>query len=185
MTSIHWLITLGVDKTAGGAFAACFQVASLLNPLVMGLTNMLPPRFAKIAAEENRKQLYVAASASAKSMLWILLLTSVFLCLTSPWFLNVLAKEPIAHATTVMFLLVAMMVVQALGIPPFHGLNAMSLPQKTVVPQAVGLMCGIIVFLSLGISWGAAGAAVALLIGRTLVTAYTFWEFRRIAMCGG
>lgn len=185
LTSIHWLITLGVDKTAGGAFAACFQVASLLNPLVMGLTNMLPPRFAKITAEENRKQLYSAATASTKSMLRVLLVTGLLLCLASPWLLSILAKEPIPNATVVMFVLVAMMVIQALGIPPFHGLNAMSLPQKTVAAQAVGLMVGIAVFLFLGIPWGAAGAAVALLIGRILATGFVFWEFRRVAMFEG
>ena len=182
LTSIHWLITLGVDKTVGGAFAACFQVASLLNPLVMGLTNMLPPRFAKITAEENRKQLYLAASASAKSMLSVLLVISAFLSVASPWLLSILAKEPIANAGLVMFVLVAMMVVQALGIPPFHGLNAMSLPQKTVAAPMIGLIFGIAVFLLLGIPWGAAGAAIALLVGRALVTGVTFWEFRRTAM---
>lgn len=182
LTSIHWLVTLGVDKTVGGAFAACFQVASLLNPLVMGLTNMLPPRFAKIAAEENRKQLYAAASASAKSMLKFLLVTSIFLCLASPWLLTILAKEPISNAALVMFVLVAMMVIQALGIPAFYGLNAMSLPQKTVAAQVIGLIFGIVVFLGLGISWGAVGAAIALFIGRILVVGFTFWEFRRTAL---
>ena len=182
LTSIHWLITLGVDKTAGGAFAACFQVASLLNPLVMGLTNMLPPRFAKITSEQNRQQLYIAASASAKSMLSVLLVISAFLCVASPWLLSILAKEQIANAALIMFVLVVMMVIQALGIPPFHGLNAMSLPQKTVAAQAIGLVFGIAVFLLLGIPWGAAGAAIALLIGRILVTGLTFWEFRRTAL---
>ena len=143
---------------------------------------MLPPRFAKITAEENRKQLYLAASASAKSMLSVLLVISFFLSVASPWLLSILAKEPIANASLVMFVLVAMMVIQALGIPPFHGLNAMSLPQKTVAAQMIGLIFGIAVFLLLGIPWGAAGAAIALLIGRTLVTGVTFWEFRRTAM---
>ena len=182
LTAIHWLITLGVDKTAGGAFAACFQVASLLNPLVMGLTNMLPPRFAKIAAEENRQQLYREAVSSARSMLWILVIIGAILCVASPWLLAILADQPVPNAALVMFLLVLMMVFQAVGIPPFHGLNAMSLPQKTVAAQAIGLMVGIALFLALGISWGAAGAAIALLIGRVLVTGFIFWEFRRTAM---
>ncbi len=185
LTSIQWLITLAVDKSAGGAFAACFQVASLLNPLVMGLTNMLPPRFAKIAAEENRQQLYQAASLAAKSMLLVLAFTSVFLCGFSPWLLSMLAQQPIANATAIMLLLVLMMDIQALGIPPFHGLNAMSLPRKTVLAQVIGLVAGIAVFLMLGIQWGAVGAAVALLVGRILVTGFTFWEFRRTAMTPG
>ncbi|MFK7770247.1 MAG: lipopolysaccharide biosynthesis protein [Mariniblastus sp.] len=173
LTAIQW--ALG-SKAVGGMFAAGFQIVSLCNPVVMGLANLLPPKLAKTFAESGRSDLMETIHNFNKSFLVIVGGIAIGLVLFCEPLLNIVSQESVEHPYHLTAVLAAMMLVQAIGLPAFHGLNAVKEPFRAFSPRLLGIAVAI-VFFGLANGWDSAiVAAYSLLIAHTVISTLTFLQ---------
>jgi len=173
LTVIQW--ALG-GKAVGGMFAACFQIASLCNPVVMGLANLLPPKFAQVLAESGRARLMESIQNFNKSFLIIVGAIAIGLCLFCEPLLRIVSKETVTSPYHLTFVLAMFMLVQAVGLPAYHGLNAIREPAKALLPRLVGILSAA-AFFGLAKGWESALiAAYSLLIAHFVISTLTFYR---------
>lgn len=184
LTAIQWILVLSAGKAAGGAFAIGFQLISLCNPVATGLSNMVPPRFASIVAENSTQKLL---DWTVKFNRWFLALLAAIGCgvvVFSPLLFRILKKvdQPWdSHPWHLLIVLALSFVAQAAGITAFHGLNILRKPEANMWPRVIGILLAIGFLVLCGAQWGALGAAYTLLLANIVISALTYARFRQTA----
>ncbi len=167
---IGWLLAWRVGVTATGVYAACASLAGLMNPILLGMNNVLLPRVAMAFAEGahaavrrlSRKALALVVGPTAT--------IAVGLVVCAPRLLSLLYGPSYAPYYHVAGVLAIATVLNAVGLAANLGLLAMERSEIGFVAQLAGLCAAVAAALALIPYFGIAGAACGALLG-TAVTA--------------
>ena len=177
----YWLAFAIAGTSATGIYAACMCVASLANPLVLGLSNLMFAQ-ATLAFKDGG---YAKLRHDAFQETLLLGVTMTVFCLVI-----VFAGEEVLQLffsqkaygghSDILVALALWQLVHAIGIPPSNALAAM---ERVRINFYTGLAatCIAVVFIGLlMVVWGLLGAAIGLLIGSAARSAMRWVVFLTI-----
>jgi O-antigen/teichoic acid export membrane protein len=172
---MHWLLAILFGVAATGLFAACATILCVLNPLVLGLNNVLMPRvavaIAKGSATELRRVLW-------KSTLVVTATTALFcgtLLTFGPQIMRLLYGGAYAGQSRTISVLAIDMLISSLAMAPCYALWARERSRTLFQVRVLRIAIAILVSLCLAASMGAIAAAYGLLAGSTVATTLIFW----------
>ena len=177
----YWLVAVIAGTTATGIYAASMCVASLANPLVLGLSNIMFAQ-ATLAFKEGG---YAKLRHDAFKELVLLSATMTLFCLVIVFAgeqvlqLFFSSQDYLGHRD-VLVGLALWQLAHAIGIPASNALSAM---ERVRLNFYIGLATTCItaaVIAGLVIAWGLVGAAIGLLIGSAARSAVRWGVFLTI-----
>lgn len=163
-----WLIAIFAGDTEVAVWGACYQLACVANPLMMGMQNFIGPRIAEACIEMPHRQftrhVYKIALLTTLMMAAPAVLLSIYAGPALVW----LSKgKYTGHATTIAFLCGAI-VVQAITFTLSRGLFALKRADLDLYCNFLPL----ITLLTFGVwathAYGVTGAAASLLVAQLL-----------------
>jgi O-antigen/teichoic acid export membrane protein len=175
---IPWMISLTLDDSVTGAFAACFNIAFLIAPLVLAISNVAAPSASLSYSQHglpglrkfvSRTTLFAGTSTFILCMFIVLFGEHLVLYVYGRGF-------PPHHAAVIMLSLA--LVAQALQIGPTNGLFAIQRPDLNFIGNLLGLFATIVAATQWIDAWAVFGAAAALTAGVAVETAIKialFW----------
>lgn len=172
---MHWLLAILFGVGATGLFAACATILCVLNPIVLGLNNVLMPRVAVAIAEGSRGEL---RRVLLKSTLVVTAATALFcgvLLAFGPQIMRILYGGAYAGQSRTVSVLAIDMLVSSLAMAPAYALWARERSRTLFQVRVLRIAIAIVVSLCLAGSLGPIAAAYGLLVGSAIATALTFW----------
>jgi O-antigen/teichoic acid export membrane protein len=177
---MHWLLAILFGIAATGLFAACATILCVLNPLVLGLNNILMPRIAVAISEGSAAEL---RRVLWKSTLVVIAMTTLF-CATllafGPQIMRLLYGEAYAGQGGTISVLAVDMLVSSLAMVPSYALWAREHSRTLFQMRVLRIGIAIAVSLSLAASLGPIAAAYGLLAGSAAATTLIFWIHRKM-----
>lgn len=176
-----WLIAALSGKIEVAVWFACYQLAAVANPLLMGLQNFIGPRIAEAHAERDHasfvKFVYKTAGATAAMLFGPSLLLAIF---ASPLLVWISKGEFAGHRLTIILLCSAFML-QGITFTMSRGLFALHRAD-------LDLYCNfgpLVLLFTLGgyLTWhyGATGAAASMLVAQIVGSSARAIVFARAA----
>ncbi len=176
-----WLITVMDGAGPAGVYAACAALASVANPAIAGLNNMLVPRTVLALRREGAEGLKSQIVSDAILLGIVMLGFNVLLACTSTSLITFLYRASyIGHQRVIQAVALASLF-SAIGVPAANGLTATEKPRGILWAS----VCGIAVTGGFGLllvaNYGVAGAAYAVLTGNLVGTAGRWIALLRIS----
>jgi O-antigen/teichoic acid export membrane protein len=175
----HWLLAVLFGVAATGRFAASAQIFLVLNPLVLGLNNVLTPRVARAmsagGASELRRVLRKAAVVIGVTVAGF----CVFVLVFGERILRLYGHDYSGQEGTLAVLALEMLVTN-LGMAPSYGLWVRERSRSIFQIRSVRLFLVVVTTLSLAPRCGPIAAAYGLLVGSAVGTTLIYWAYRRI-----
>ncbi|HEX3997176.1 MAG TPA: lipopolysaccharide biosynthesis protein [Pirellulales bacterium] len=182
---MHWLLAILFGIAATGLFAACATILCVLNPIVLGLNNVLMPRVAIAiaagSAAELRRVLW-------KSTLVITATTALFcgtLLLFGPRIMGLLYGAAYAGQSQTVSVLAIDMLVSSLAMAPAYALWARERSRTLFQVRVLRIAIAVVVSLCLAASLGPIAAAYGLLVGSIVATTLTCWLHYKMSAMNG
>ena len=177
ISAVPWLLGLLATSTSVGIFAASAVIAGVLNPLLMVGSNLTAPRTARAAVSNEKRavrQVAVTASAILGSALAVV---GIGLGLGQTILMPLMLGRHIHTMPSVLWLLVASVVCEALGLGAFWGLHSTGQSRLAFWARAAAVVVALPVG-ALGIlRFGVLGAAGLMLGLRALNAAFNWILF--------
>lgn len=176
-----WFTAASRGADQAGVLAACMGITALTNPLLIGMGNLLAPKIMHayadggLAAVQRVTRVAFAVFAGGMAVLGPLLFLAGGALLRL-----VYGPHYAGHGLTVGVLGLAL-VADWLSLPAHHALFFMDRAQVMLKSSAIVLAVTVLLGFALVSALGAIGAAVGLLVGHALATAYKWREYRRRA----
>ncbi|MEM7808321.1 MAG: polysaccharide biosynthesis C-terminal domain-containing protein [Planctomycetota bacterium] len=175
------LIGVVRDKSSAGIWFACYGLAAIANPLLMGITNSLGPAVANRAASGSASDLerFVGIASLAFAGVMSVYATAAFFL--GEWMLQLLYDDKYAGFGNVVGIMALVSIVHALGFASSRGLFALDAARPDFVANilALGVMLGAGTWLTW--SFGIRGAAVAMVLSVATGNVYRIvCFFRRV-----
>jgi O-antigen/teichoic acid export membrane protein len=172
---MHWLLAILFGVAATGLFAACATILCVLNPIVLGLNNVLMPRVAVAiaagSATELRRVLW-------KSTLVVTATTALFcgtLLAFGPQIMRLLYGAAYAGQSRTVSILAIDMLVSSLAMAPAYALWAREHSRTLFQVRVLRIVIAIVFSLCLATSLGPIAAAYGLLASSVVATTLIFW----------
>lgn len=178
--SVHWILALGAGPAATGAFEAIRAVASLVNPIVTGLRNIVGPLGARSIFEAGaRATRRLVASTTlligAVGGLWLVIVYAFGGVLLTAFY----GAEYSTYGL-VLLITAAAFVMFGLSVPADQGLWAAERPEINAYAATASLILTVSVSLLLFAADPLLAVAVGLLAGKTLETLIRVSGFIRV-----
>ncbi len=179
-----WLVYLAHGKAAAGAFAACYSLVNLLNPLILGFNNYFRPKIMKTRADEG----IAAMDSLVRRACLFLGLASVLLILfmfaAGGWLVRIVYGAEFSGLGTVIGIVSISTLPVFVGAPLQLGTLALNKPQINpkfhAASLAVTIIIGTPLVLFLGEIGAAAGYALAAATGCAVLARLYRKEVRTI-----
>ncbi len=184
---VHWMITLLMDSTATGVFAACLVVVNLSSPFLQGMGNILSPKFATVAAKDSVDLIHGVLLQSVLTMMGVMLIFTLGCILFGESILEFLYPETeyAGHGWIIVLLAVRGLIGSA-TISMRHALIAMHQPRASFACTVVAVMTTFVLGLILIPELGIMGGAIAMVFGavsEVIVNCYAYLSVvRRVAI---
>ncbi|MGH1571171.1 lipopolysaccharide biosynthesis protein [Methylobacterium sp. P31] len=163
---LYLLLALSGGMESAGVFAACFALASITNPVVLALANILTPRATVALAKGGQSQMIrecikdTALLVFAVSLVYVLVL-----CLGDEALRVFFPRQQFAgHGDTVAIIALALSTL-ALGLPPASALTSMKRANTLFVTTLSGTFCTLTLTALFAPTHGAQAAACGMLVG--------------------
>jgi len=170
---IHWMITLLMDSTATGVFAACLVIVNLSSPFVQGMGNILSPKFATVAASESAESIHRILVRSTLFMMGVMLAFTLGCVLFAEPVLEFLYPEAeYAGQGWIVVLLAVRMMIGSTSVASHHALVAMHQARASSIGTLLGVVTTLVLGLLLIPPMGILGGAIAMVIG-TIMEVFT------------
>ncbi len=181
-----WLILICSGQPEVAVWGACYQLACVANPLMMGLQNFIGPRIAEAYAEMNRGAFasYVAKIATFACLLMTgpAVLLSIYADTALQW----LTKGQYQGHQQAITLLCAMIVFQAITFTLSRGLFALNRADLdlycNILPLLILFTLGIWATTAHGVDGAAASMLAAQLLSGLSRGVFFFWALKRPAV---
>jgi len=173
--AMHWLLAILFGVAATGLFAACATILCVLNPIVLGLNNVLMPRVAVAIAEGSANEL---RRVLWKSTLVVTATTALFcgtLLAFGPQIMRLLYGAAYAGQSRTISILAIDMLVSSLAMAPSYALWAREHSRTLFQVRVLRIVIAIVFSLCLAASLGPIAAAYGLLAGSVAATTLIFW----------
>lgn len=176
---LYWLVALFQGTAATGAYAACWTVVLVANPLRLGIGNALSPQAARAFSDGGKQEVRRVVTQSATLLL---LAMTVFCALLVPFggkaLVLLYGEQYAGHEHTVIILGFAMLL-GAVSIAIDHGLKVIEMPNINFRASVLGLLLTLLIvpFAVPGLS--ILGAAYADAIGTALALGARWIAFSR------
>ena len=179
ISAVPWLLGLLATSTSVGVFAASAAIAGVLNPLLLVGSNLTAPRTARaVMLGESRAVRKVAVTASSV-LAMALGVVGIGLALGQSTLMPLMLGAHISTMPSVLWLLVASVVFEAVGLGAFWGLHSAGQSRLAfwarAAAVAVALPLGAVGILRYGVL-GAAGLMLGL---RALNAGFNWFLFLR------
>ncbi len=166
--SVHWILAIGAGPAATGAFEAIRALASLINPMINGLRNIVGPlgarSISRAGASATRR--LVASTTRLIGAMGAVWLAVVYL--GGSWLLGVFYGPEYAQYGLVLLITAAAFVMFGLGVPADQGLWAAKRPEINAYAATASLVVTVAVSLVLFSVDPLLAVAVGLLAGKIL-----------------
>jgi O-antigen/teichoic acid export membrane protein len=177
-----WLLFAFEGAAATGVFAACTSIVAFGNPILYGLSNILPGRSAQAWTAGGGAALKKQVAVDAALLGAALGVLCLALALAGGRLLEVFFSAPEYQAnSSIMLLLALSSLATGLGLPVSRGLAIMEKPRAVVMSSVAGTIMTVAAVLGLMLVWGVFGAALGLFIGNALGTAFRWLAFVTLA----
>jgi O-antigen/teichoic acid export membrane protein len=172
---MHWLLAILFGVAATGLFAASATILCVLNPIVLGLNNVLMPRVAIAIA--------AGSAAELRRVLWkstlVVTATTALFCGTllafGPQIMGRLYGNAYAGQSQTVSVLAIDMLISSLAMAPSYALWARERSRTLFQLRVLRIAIAIVVSLCLAASLGPIAAAYGLLVGSAIATILVFW----------
>jgi len=175
-----WLLASISGKATTGVFAACVAIVGFSNPLLIGITHVLTPKFAQAVALGGRKRvrrLVIKATLVVGTAMGLFCAVLLF---GSELALRVFYGEAYAGHGATVFVLALAGFAWALGMVPANGLLTMERADVNFRANVCGLVATATAASCLIGHWGVFGVAVGILAGRAAAAALRWFVFWRL-----
>jgi O-antigen/teichoic acid export membrane protein len=173
-----WFLA-GFHNTATvGVYAACWGLMSLINPILMGTTNLLNPMAAHAFAQGGAKQMNRIVS---QFTLLLLVVMSAFCLLTlfkGDWLLGILYGPKYAGNGQIVFWLSFGYMFSYITIPICCGLMAAEMPDLVFKSYLLGVVFTFVFGIPLVKYYAIAGVAMTMIINALTVSSFRYRCFR-------
>ncbi len=175
----HWLLAVLFGVAATGRFTASAQIFLVLNPLVLGLNNVLTPRMAQAMSAGGASELQRVLRKAAVVIGVTVAGFCVFVLLFGGRILRLYGHDYAGQEGTLAVLALEMLVTN-LGMAPSCGLWVRERSRSIFQIRLVRLFLVVVTTLSLAPRCGPIAAAYGLLIGSAVGTALIYWAYRQV-----
>lgn len=178
---IGWLVATMAGTAATGLFAACNSIVMAINPLVLGLGNILLPRAAWANHHESRDAVNrIIWKATAFLTLSVGLVTMA-IALNGEFLVGLLyAFETLDGVQQIVLLLAIANFISAASFAFDNGLLVVNRPDVNLAASLVGLVITLVLATALTPHYGVAGTAVGILVGTLFNSLFQLVAFSRL-----
>lgn len=174
-----WFMAAHRGAAEAGVFAACLGITALTNPLLIGMGNLVAPRIMHAFADDGLAGLQRVTRVAMLVVLGAMAVLVPLLFLAGGALLRlVYGAEYAAYGLTVGVLALAQFV-DWLSLPAHHALFFMDRAKVAFKAHLLVLAATLALGFALVARLGPLGAAVGLLVGNALATAYKWRAYRR------
>jgi len=175
--ALPWLIAFCLGTSATGVFIACEQIVRLVNPLMVGLTNVLTPRTAHAFADAGRSGVHTIVQRAMMQFAFFMALFCGAVALTGTQLLSKFFGDEYAGYANVLLVLAIAKAIEAISIGPGRGLIVFERVSDCLKADIVKF--GVTLATTLLLVWqlGILGAAYGALIGSFLFSAVLIWLY--------
>jgi len=166
--SVHWILAIGAGPAATGAFEAIRALASLINPMINGLRNIVGPLGARKIAQVGIKAARHLVGSTTKLIAAVGAGWLIVVYLFAEPLLTAFYGLEYSHYGLVLLITAASFVVFGLGVPSDQGLWAAERPEINAYAATASLIVTVSVSLVLFSADPLLAVAVGLLAGKTL-----------------
>lgn len=170
------LVLILSGKANAGAWTACFGIAALANPLLMGLQNLVGPSIARAytnrPADGFRRYVVKCSVGLGVAMLPF----AIFLVFFGDFVVRIFGDHYAGNGLVVGILGVSMLT-HAIGFAAARGLMAIHQTRHDVVGNVLALLAMVVAGVPLIITHGVVGAAVSFVVGVVLGNGYRVLAF--------
>jgi len=182
---LPWLLASMHDASATGTLAACSKLSALAGTFVVGVAHYLTPKAVASYASHGLPGLHRVLGITTGVFVLAVGLFCLIVFATGDMLLTTLFGDDFAGAGTVVSVLSLAVLLNSLAVVAGNALWAIDRPQANLFGDVASLLATLVAAICLVGSWGALGAAVAILVGGgvgAVVRGMTFWILsRRIA----
>lgn len=175
--TVQWLLVIFLDESATGLFVAPLMMVMIVNPFLMGLTNVFLPASASALASGRRHE--VRSNVRVLTLL-LMPLMSMFgvavIVFGSDFLLLIYGKEFSGQGFTIILLGITV-IIRTFGIPANIGLWVFQHTKENFFCAATGYAVTVIVTIFAIPHAHIAGAAIGLLVGDTVSTSLRWWRW--------
>jgi O-antigen/teichoic acid export membrane protein len=161
-----WLLSHFLGVGAAGVLSACTGVAYLINPLVIGVENVLGPKSAHAYAQGGVKRLRSTVITYTLLLAATLGLFSLLLIYFGGWAVSALYGHEYAGNGAIVATLAVAQLATALAMPVTFGLMALENSHAIVMGSLIALcltaVCGVWMVSSFGVLGAAVGMSLAM-----------------------
>ena len=176
---VHWLLIFQMDSTATGVFAACLVIVNLSSPFLQGMGNILSPRFASAATEEDRtaiQKLYRRTTIFMTTVMALFVTACIFFGESAMQLLYP-GQEYSGYGLIVVLLSIRALIGSTF-ITAHHALVAMEEPRPGFWCTLVGVLASLAFGIYLIPIMGILGGAIALVIGTSLEVVGLYFSYQ-------
>jgi O-antigen/teichoic acid export membrane protein len=165
---VHWILAIGAGPAATGAFEAIRALASLINPMINGLRNIVGPLGARRISEAGVRAARHLVTSTTRLIAAIGTVWLAVLYFAGGWLLTIVYGQDFSDLGTVLLITAASFVMFGLGVPADQGLWAVERPEINAYAATASLVVTIAVSLLLFPVDPLLAVAMGLLAGKTL-----------------
>jgi O-antigen/teichoic acid export membrane protein len=169
--------TRGPDEA--GVLAACFGITALANPLLIGTGNFLAPQIMHAYARGGLRAVQRVTRLALVAVTAAMALLCLLLFLAGGALLGFVFGPRFAPHGLAVGVLSLSLVADWLSLPAHYALFFMDRARVMFKCSAIVLATTVLVGFALVSALGAMGAAIGLLVGHSLATAFKWREYRR------
>lgn len=174
-----WLVYLLYGKEEAGAFAACYSLINLLNPLILGFNNYFRPRIIKTKMDHGVSAMHGLVRTACLLFLPAAVLVVLFFAAAGDFLVRIVYGSEFSGLGAILAIVGISLIPVTLNAPLQLGVLALNKPHINPAFHAVSLATTMLVGVPLVLMFGKMGAAA----GYSLATAAGFmtllWLYRR------
>ncbi len=155
-----WLIYLIHGKTEAGAFAACYSLINLLNPLVLGFNNYFRPKIIQTRIERGALAMDQLVRRACVAFIPVTAIVILFLSIAGGFLVNLVYGEQFPDLGPVIAIVGISLASTFIGSPLQLGVLALNKPQINPMFHASALAITLCVGVPLVFLYGNIGAAI-------------------------
>jgi len=166
-----WLLALVIGTAATGAYAASLSIVSFVNPIIMGLFNILLPQASLAFAEGGCNRLRRETIRDALMLGAAMVLFCLLVAIGGEWAMQLVFHGPHyeGQGHTLLALALALLA-SALGMPAASALATMERSHAIFWASLIAMVVTVVPAALLIMNWGLVGAAYGLLAGNVAGT---------------
>ncbi len=180
MTLYPWVLTLFHGTAANGVWGACFAIAALTNPLILGIQNYLGPKVVQVYTEKGLVEVWTFCIRSSILFCCTILPFSLILFFFGDQLLVLIYGEPYKGNGLVVSILSLNLLALAAGFSVSRALLAIERSDLFFAANFVPLSIMLTAGLFLVKTYGPLGVASALLTGSIITSIVMFTLFSRV-----